>query len=149
MVFSNMSIFAEASQADSTIKAVKRDGEAIGKDLDKSKQKIMMIWTYGNQLVNLLLRTAATAFEGTKAAAGIQMAIAGVQIAQAESAVFLTTKQSLAAFTSGNIGQGIILATIALALQSNIVAGIMNKEAARQAAAQAERYRLQIEAYRS
>jgi len=112
-------------------------------------QRLMMFWTYGVQITNLMLRGAAKIQAGAGHAAAIQTAIAGLQIAQAQSAVLLTARQAAAAFTQGHMGQGAALLLISAALQSSVFASVINQINAAAVQAQAERYRQQIEAYRS
>lgn len=134
---------------EATLKKVDRFGKDIASNLAANRQKLMLLWSYSTQIGNLILRQAVQWAEGTKAQAFFQTALAGLQVAQSQAAVVLTTQQAIAAFTAGNIGQGIALSLIASALQSTVIANLINKGQAERLKNQANTYRIMVEAYRA
>ena len=124
-------------------------GADTASQLAANRQKLMLLWSYSTQIGNLILRQSIKWAEGTKAQSYFQSALAGLAVAQSEAAVLLTSQQAIAAFTAGNLLQGGALTAIAIALQSTVIMNIINQQHANQLKAQAESYRLAVEAYRS
>ena len=138
------------ARSEADMKRVDQFGKQISTNLVQTRQKLQMLWTYGMQVTNILLRVASKAAKGTAAQAGVQATIAGVQLVQAETAVLLTGKQAAAAFATGTpwgITQGILLTAIATSMQSSIIIAQMNKIIAEDAARRAEEVRQMMESY--
>ena len=135
--------------SEARLRAMKQFGKDTASALAANRQKLMLLWSYSTQIGNLILRQSIKWSEGTKAQSYFQAALAGLQVAQSEAAVILTSQQAIAAFTAGNFVQGYALTAIATALQSTVIMNIVNQQQAKLLKAQAEAYRLAVEAYRA
>jgi len=138
------------TQVDADLKRVKQDSDDIADELDKKAGKMQLLWTYGLQVSNMILRGLAKGAEGTALGAAANVGLAVIQVAQAETAVFMTLKQAAAAFataTPWGIVQGGILMAIAEMMQFGLIGTQMNAANARNAAREAEMFRDYVEAY--
>jgi len=142
-------IILDSSDADNKIKGLDIKATKLDEGLEKTKQKLALIWSYGNQIATMLLNNISRAAEGAREQAKIQEILAGIQIAQQEVSIASTQLQAAAAFASGNILQGILLQSITIMMQTGLITAEMKRVETQRAQERAESLRTQMEAYRS
>lgn len=142
-------IIIDSSDADQKLADLDKQSNETNEKLEKTKQRLALLWSYGNQIATMLLTNISRAVEGSKQEAVIQEILAGLQIAQQEVSIATTELQAVAAFTSGNILQGILLQSVTVLMQAGVIAAEINRAEAKRAQARAEQLRVQMEAYRA
>lgn len=142
-------VLVKTPNLNNALKNIQDRFSKFGKKLSENRLKIMAMWSYGNQIANMILAQLSQAAKGTAAQAGIQKVIQGLSFAQSEFAIIQTFLQAAAATTAGNIPGGALLYTVATLMQSTLVAAQSQRLQLESAQLSAERIRRQIEAYRT
>lgn len=145
----NIQAVIDKTQCDDEIRKMQSSVDATGNAINQNKLKLTQLWSYGNQIVTLILNNVRRAAKGTKLEAEVQEALGYVQLAQGEWAVIMAAKQLANAYATGNIPQAIILSMIVASMQTSVVLAQINREAARTAREEAERLHEYVEMYRN
>ena len=131
------------------MKKIQSGFDKVKDKLSENRLKLAAMWSYGNQIANMLLSQLSQSAQGTENQAQMQKIVAGLSLAQSEFAVMQTFLQASAAISSGNIVGGTLMYQIALMMQSSLFTAQLNKANADRAALASQQIRRQMEAYRS
>jgi hypothetical protein len=130
------------------MKEISEEGKQFNKDMDDKRVKLAALWAAGNQMATMLLNQLARASEGTKNQARIQAVLSGLQLAQSQYAVVQAQKQAFLALASQNYVQYGILQALAIGMQSTVIQGVVQQQAALRAERVAEQYQSDVDTWR-
>ena len=138
----------DTSKALSQAQVVKGQAAQAQQSIDQQRIKVMSYWTYFNQLASMSLNMLGKAAEGTAAQSKIAGIIGGLQIAQAEVAIYqaLLQASAFAVTPGGQIKAGMLYAIAAL-MQANVIKMSITRAQQSTAQRQAELMRREIESY--
>jgi len=139
----------DVSSLQSGINVAKQQAAAVDNAVVGTTQKISMAWAYFNQIASISLSLVSRAVEGTAAQATVSGIVSGLQIAQAEVAIYQTLVQAAAFGTAGQFGRAAVLLGLAALMQTSVFAMMINKNKMKIAQTAAEDLAQQMEAYRS
>jgi len=139
----------DVSKIQGQVAVVKSQAAQLKASNDQQRINVMATWAYFNQIASLSLNMLGKAAEGTAAQAAIAGIVSGLQIAQAEATVIQTLLQASGFVATSQYGRATALFAIAALMQTSIVTMIINRQAQRAAADEAEELARQIATYRS
>ena len=123
--------------------------DAAQKKADTTLMSARQTWGYVNQLTTMFLTNLEKIAGGSEKTAWIQTALASASLVQQEFAIKRLIAESVAAYSTGNVITGSILAALAATMQITAAGAYTTRLQSIQTESQASRIRQQIETYRS
>ena len=127
---------------------IDKDVAKVQKQIESVKMSARQAWSYGNQLVTMMMNNLERVAGDTEKTAWIQRTLATASVVQQEIAFRRLMLEAFAAFGSGNPVIGSMLLSIAGLMQSSMAASYGARMQSITAEQQAAEIRRQVESYR-
>ena len=160
----------DSTMAESTIQKALNQSKSLRKDIDDNTAQIFdtdkktdqvkkkvestqmsarQTWSYVNQLSTMFLNNLEKIAGGSEKTAWIQRSLATASVVQQEFAIKRLIMESVAAYSTGNIATGSMLAAIAATMQISAASAYTTRLQSINTESEASRIRQMIESYRS